>query len=366
MHIPDGYLSPATCAAAYAVVAPFWYVALRKVESSLHTRMVPRLAVFSAFSFVVMMFNLPLPGGTTGHAAGLAIAAIVLGPWGGMLAISIALAIQALFFGDGGISSFGANSLNMAFIGVGVAYLLYRILSGNAAIGSPRRVVAATVAGYGAINAAALAAAIEFGVQPIWFHTQAGVPLYAPYPLEVAIPAMMIGHLGVAGIAEGIVSGGLLSWLQRAEPDLLRATALVATAEAGVASGASWLSLRKLLALLGILMVLAPLGQLAYGTAWGEWRSGDFADSHKREQIVLASRGRQLPVDSPEGLKRLSSLWNSPIPDYEIPFLPRSAGYVFSAMLGGGLTILVWVTVAWAFGRLRRRTLPSRAQPGHV
>lgn len=359
MHIPDGYLSPATCAAAYAAAMPFWYVALRKVESSLHTRMVPRLAVFSAFSFVVMMFNLPLPGGTTGHAAGLAIAAVVLGPWGGMLAISIALAIQALFFGDGGISSLGANCLNMACIGVGVAYLLYRAISGNAAIDSSRRVVAATLAGYVAINIAALAAAIEFGVQPMWFHTEAGVPLYAPYSLEVAIPAMMIGHLVVAGIAEGIISGGLLSWLQRAEPELLRATAPVATAETGAGSGTNWFSVRKVIALLGILMVLAPLGQLAYGTAWGEWRSGDFADPHSREQIVLASGNRELPADGPEGLKRLSSLWNSPIPDYEVPFLPRSVGYAFSAMLGGGLTILVWVTVGWALGRSRRPTLPG-------
>jgi cobalt/nickel transport system permease protein len=358
MHIPDGYLSPATCAVAYAAVMPFWYVAMRKVESQLHTRMVPLLAVFSAFSFVVMMFNLPLPGGTTGHAVGLAIAAVVLGPWGGMLAISIALAIQAFFFGDGGISTLGANCLNMGCIGVGVAYLIYRALSGNVAIDSPRRVVAATVAGYVAINVAALATAIEFGVQPMWFHTEAGVPLYAPYPLEIAIPAMMIGHLGVAGIAEGIVSGGLLSWLQRAEPDLLRATAFAASAEASVDGDPGWFSIRKLLGLLGVLMVLAPLGQLASGTAWGEWSSEDFADPHKREEIVAASGSRALPSDTPEGLKQLSSLWNSPIPDYEVPFLPRSVGYAFSAMLGGGLTILIWLTVGWAFGSLRRQ--PSR------
>ena len=73
MHIPDGYLSPATCAATYAITLPFWYLALARVKRLLHTRMVPLLAVFSAFSFVIMMFNLPLPGGTTGHAAGGAV-----------------------------------------------------------------------------------------------------------------------------------------------------------------------------------------------------------------------------------------------------------------------------------------------------
>ena len=106
MHIPDGYLSPATCAAMYAGAAPFWYVALRRVRRLLHARIVPLLSVFAAFSFVIMMFNLPLPGGTTGHAVGMGIAAIVLGPWASMLAISMALAIQAIFFGDGGITAY--------------------------------------------------------------------------------------------------------------------------------------------------------------------------------------------------------------------------------------------------------------------
>ena len=360
MHIPDGYLSPATCAATYAAVVPFWYIALRRVELQMHTRMVPLLAMFSAFSFVVMMFNLPLPGGTTGHAVGLGIAAVVLGPWAGMLAISIALTIQAFLFGDGGISTLGANCLNMAVIGIGVSYLVYRAIAGNAAIASSRRVVAATVAGYVAINVAALATAVEFGVQPLWFHTDAGVPLYAPYPLAIAIPAMMIGHLGLAGVAEAVVSGGLLSWLQRAEPELLRATAPAATIATGAdeaSASTGWSRIKKLLGLLSVLMVLAPLGQIASGTAWGEWGVEDFAQLQKREEIVTASGSHELPAKTPEGLKRLSSLWNSPIPNYQMPFLPRSVGYASSAMLGGGLTILVWLTVGWAIGRRRHQPI---------
>src|SRR5437868_3878972 len=122
MHIPDGYLSPATCATLYVGAAPFWYVALQRVKLVLHTRFVPLLSVFSAFSFVIMMFNLPLPGGTTGHAVGMGIAAIVLGPWAAILSVSIALVIQALFFGDGGITALGANCFNMAVAGSLVAY----------------------------------------------------------------------------------------------------------------------------------------------------------------------------------------------------------------------------------------------------
>src|SRR5437016_14248799 len=125
MHIPDGYLSPSTCAGLYAVSAPFWYVALNRVKRVLHTRMVPLLSVFAAFSFVIMMFNLPLPGGTTGHAVGMGAAAVILGPWASIVAISIALTIQAVFFGDGGITAIGANCFNMAIVGSLVAIAVY-------------------------------------------------------------------------------------------------------------------------------------------------------------------------------------------------------------------------------------------------
>src|SRR5450432_2244806 len=165
MHIPDGYLSPSTCAVLYATSAPFWYVALARVKRAVSTELVPLLSVFAAFSFVIMMFNLPLPGGTTGHAVGMGIATVVLGPWASMLAISIALVIQALFFGDGGITAIGANCFNMAIAGSLVAYAIYRAVAGRSAIESSRRVVAAALAGYTAINCSALLAAIEFGLQ---------------------------------------------------------------------------------------------------------------------------------------------------------------------------------------------------------
>src|ERR1043166_1599948 len=146
MHIPDGYLSPATCAVLYCGAAPFWYVALKRVRKVLHTRLVPLLSLFAAFSFVIMMFNLPLPGGTTGHAVGIGLAAVVLGPWASMLAISVALIIQALFFGDGGITAIGANCFNMAIAGSVVAFAIYRLISGRSPLTSTRRVLAAGIA----------------------------------------------------------------------------------------------------------------------------------------------------------------------------------------------------------------------------
>src|SRR6266542_3910334 len=91
MHIPDGYLSPQTFVPMYALMAPIWLTAARKVRQTLRTRHVPFLALGAAFSFVVMMFNIPVPGGTSGHAVGSALVAILLGPWAACMAVSLAL-----------------------------------------------------------------------------------------------------------------------------------------------------------------------------------------------------------------------------------------------------------------------------------
>ncbi|WP_237152376.1 cobalt transporter CbiM [Oryzibacter oryziterrae] len=350
MHIPDGYLSPSTCAATFAMAAPFWYVASRKVKAQLHTKLVPLMAVVSAFSFVVMMFNLPLPGGTTGHAVGLAVAAIVLGPWAAVLSISIALLIQAVFFGDGGITAIGANCFNMAIVGPFVAYAVYQVIAGRSALTSVRRVVAAGVAGYVGINMAALIAAIAFGLQPMLFHDTTGAPLYAPYPLSIAVPAMMIGHLTIAGIAEAVAAAGLVAVLQRYEPELLDLTASRHVAERG------WGQTRGLWFGLGLFMLLSPLGLLAAGTAWGEWGAEDFADPAVRQEIAAASGNVAPPAAVPAGLERLSGVWSAPIPDYAPAFLKdERLGYILSAVMGSGLVLLVFV----GFGALRDRRSQS-------
>jgi cobalt/nickel transport system permease protein len=345
MHIPDGYLSPATCAVTFAVAVPFWTVALRRVGEALQTRLVPLLAVVSAFSFVIMMFNLPLPGGTTGHAVGIAVAAILLGPWAAMLAISIALFIQAVFFGDGGITAFGANCLNMAIVGPLVAYGVYRLLAGGAPLTARRRMFAAVIAGYAAINAAALLAAIELGIQPMLFHDASGAPLYAPYPWEIAVPAMMIGHLTVAGLAEALISGGIVAYLQKSDPDLLQRSATrplaVGENEAAERPVPVWQATRALWAGVAALMIISPLGLLAAGIAWGEWGLQDFRDGAGRAQIALASRNVAPPAEIPQGMARLAEIWTAPIPDYAPAFMHHEVfGYVMSAMVGTGLILL--------------------------
>lgn len=364
MHIPDGYLSPSTCVALFGAATPFWVTALNNVRRMLNTRMIPLLSVFAAFSFVIMMFNLPLPGGTTGHAVGMGVASIVLGPWASIVAISVALAIQAVFFGDGGITALGANCFNMAIVGSLVAYWTYRVIAQRATIASRRRVLAAGLAGYAGINVAALCAAIEFGVQPALFHDASGAPLYAPYGLHIAIPAMMIGHLTFAGLAELVISTGLIAWLQRVDPGLLRFTAPDAPDRdqplAPPDDSQAWPAAWRLWLVLGLLMVLTPLGILAVGDAWGEWSARDFADAQARSRIASASRNQLPPAHAPRGLERLSSIWTAPLSRYAPSFIQSQGfGYFVSAMVGVGLIVLLSLVVGW----LVRNRAPSVAVP---
>src|SRR5512143_560259 len=165
MHIPDGYLGPATYGTMFGVTLPFWAFASWKLNKTLKARQAPYLALGAAFSFVIMMFNIPVLGGTTGHATGTTLIAILLGPWAAIISVSVALIIQALLFGDGGITAIGANCFNIAIVGSLVAAAVYRVGAHRAPLDARRRAIAAGVAGYVAINAAALCAAIEFGLQ---------------------------------------------------------------------------------------------------------------------------------------------------------------------------------------------------------
>ena len=221
MHIPDGYLGPATCGFFYVVMLPIWSIASKIVKKTLKVKQVPMLAIGAAFSFVIMMFNVPIPGGTTGHAVGGVLVAILLGPWAACIAITVALVIQALLFGDGGITAIGANCFNMAFILPFVGYYVYRLISVGSQIESKRRVIAAGIGAYLGINVAALCAGIEFGLQPLLHHTANGQSLYCPYGLNVAIPAMLGEHMLVFGWVEVIVTALVVKYLQKQSPELL-------------------------------------------------------------------------------------------------------------------------------------------------
>lgn len=221
MHIPDGYLGPYTYLALWAIMLPIWAYAGKKMSTELKSRQVPLLALAAAFSFVIMMFNIPMPGGSTGHAVGGAIVGIVLGPWAAVIAISVALALQALMFGDGGITTIAANCFNMAVIMPFTAYYIYRIIGGGTSIDSSRRVMASAIAGYISITLAAASTGFMFGIQPL-LHTGAdGMPLYMPYSLNISLTAMVMEHLLFFGFLEALVTGLIFTYIQKTDTSIL-------------------------------------------------------------------------------------------------------------------------------------------------
>jgi cobalt/nickel transport system permease protein len=217
MHIPEGALSPQTYGAAYAVMAPLWVLAGRRVQRRLAARQVPLLAVCAAFCFVVMMINVPVPGLTMGHATGVPLVAILLGPWAAVLVVTVVLAVQAFLFLDGGVTALAANCLNMAVLMPFVSYWVFRTVSWRAPTASVRRAVAAGAAGYIGINVAALGTAVMLSLQPLLAHGPDGRALYFPYGLGTSIAAISGAHLLLFGFVEAGVTALAYSYLARTE-----------------------------------------------------------------------------------------------------------------------------------------------------
>jgi cobalt/nickel transport system permease protein len=327
VHIPDGYLSPGTCAALGAGMVPVWTTAGRRVRRVVKRRYVPLMAVGAAFCFLVMMFNVPVPDGTTAHAAGGVLVAVLLGPWAAVIAVSVALAIQALFFGDGGVLAFGANACNMAFLMPMVGYGVYRTASRNTSLTAPRRALAAGIGAYVGLNVGALAAAVELGLQPTLASAADGTPLYAPFHLAQTIPAVALAHLAFAGVVELVLTAGVIAYLQRANVPILRINhphVAVSDDELERARPVGW---RWALAGLGALAVLTPLGLLAPGRAFGEDPPAD---------LDL----RRYHLDTvPRGLAHYAGFWHNAMFDgYDFSHDAHpTVGYLVSALVGSVL-----------------------------
>lgn len=221
MHIPDGFLGPYTFIAMWIIMIPIWYYAGRRLSTELKSRQVPLLALAAAFSFVIMMFNLPLPGGSVGHAAGAAIIGIILGPWAGVIAMTVALSLQAFMFGDGGIWTLAANCFNMAVIMPFSGYYIYKYISGSATLMSSRRVMSAAIAGYLSLLLAAASTGFMFGIQPLLHQSPEGIPLYMPYGLDIALPAMLLQHMFGYSILEGAITALIFTYIQKTDASLL-------------------------------------------------------------------------------------------------------------------------------------------------
>lgn len=340
MHIPDAYLSPSTQAAGFAVMVPLWIVAAKKTAKTLTTRQTPLLSIGAAFAFAVQMFNIPAIGGTTAHALGAALLAILVGPWAALLGMSMTLTIQALLFGDGGIFSLGVNCFNMAFIACFVSYGGFRLMAGRERQLSPRYLAASGMGAFAGTVTASLSAGILLGVQPLLAHDALGHALYCPFGLFVTIPAMVMTHLAVAGPAEAILTIAALAYVGKAFPALLKTNRPARIGQ----------NLR-LVRRFGWLLAMTPIGLLAAGSAFGEWDLGEI---------------QHMVGYAPEGMTHVQTFIHPLLPDYGFAGLEGKPwevmGYLVSAFLGCGLIVAFTWTL---LGRHRKapvlETLPRAA-----
>ena len=311
MHIPDNYLSPATCAVMFAVAAPVVAVSAKKVKVQLkeHRELAPMLGIAASLSFLMMMFNVPVPGGTSAHAVGGTLLAILIGPYAASIAVTVALILQAFLFGDGGILALGANIFNMAIIMPFTGYWIYNFLRKHhhASLG-------AIIGSYCGINLAALMAGFELGIQPLIAHTASGAPLYNPYPLAVTIPAMCFAHLAVAGWIEAFFTYVVYAFVKKVAPAEIYKNDQQKTPKKG--------SLKYLVYVIIGLVVLSPIGLLASGTAFGEWDKTELLHRLKLEHISSS-----VPAGMNHGFN-----YTALFGDYTIPGTSLPIGYILSAI----------------------------------
>ena len=339
MHIPENYLSPASCAVMGAAMLPVWVHAVKKVSREMPKEKIPLVGIGAAFSFLGMMFNVPLIGGTTGHAVGGTLIALLFGPDAACLAVSVALLLQAVIFGDGGVLAFGANCFNMAFVlpyaGYAIYKLIIKLFGGENKAKPVHHYTAAALGSYIGINAAALCAAVEFGVQPLLFKDALGNALYCPYDLSVSIPAMMISHLAVAGIVEAVFTVAIYAFVKKTSPDLIYGSDSLQSS--GIVEGKKAKKGRvPVFALVAVLIAATPLGLLATGTAWGEGGADEIAD--------VVTGGKALGY-TPGGLENGWSL-DVIMPDYTLAGVNEVLSYILSAIIGVALLVILFKLVS--------------------
>jgi cobalt/nickel transport system permease protein len=208
MHIPDGFLDITTATVTYIIFIAFGYYALRKSRGMMESEMISLVSVLAAGIFAAQMLNWPIPGGTSLHFVGGALAGILLGPWLGFLTMTLVLTVQALIFHDGGITTLGANALNMAIIAVLIGYSSYKFIIRNFGNRNSNRFLGAFLGGWLGITIAGAAAAIEIGYSPSF-----------PYGIAITIPVMVGWHAGL-GIIEGLITAFTIIYLSRRAPQL--------------------------------------------------------------------------------------------------------------------------------------------------
>lgn len=302
LHIPDGFLSLVISLIFWALTIIMVSIAISKTNKSLGEKQVPLMGIMAAFIFAAQMLNFPVAGGTSGHFLGGALAAIVLGPWAGILVMTAVIALQALLFQDGGLLVMGANIFNMGLLTVMIGFGLYRSVIGRS---KGTRLAVAGIGAWLAVVASALITALQ-----LW--------LSGTTTLQIVVPAMMGVHV-LIGIGEAIITVAALSFIEQTRPDLLNEKSTSAK------GGRGWIYAGIVVSLLAVM--LSPLAS---------------ADPDGLERV--AEDVGFLDFGQSAAYKIL--------PDYTVPFLGETA---LSTVVAGGVGVLVLLGLMVVIGGMLRR-----------
>jgi cobalt/nickel transport system permease protein len=304
LHIPDGFLTLLISLIFWGITIIMVSIAISKTNKSLGERQVPLMGIMAAFIFAAQMLNFPVAGGTSGHFLGGALAAIVLGPWAGILVMTAVIGVQALLFQDGGLLVMGANIFNMGILTAMIGFGLYR---GVAARNKGFRLGVAGLAAWLAVVASALITALQ-----LW--------LSGTTRLEIVVPAMLGVHV-LIGLGEAIITVAALTFIEQTRPDLVTEKAVTAKGSSG------WMYAGVAISLLAVL-----LSPLASANPDGLERVA--------EDIGFLTQGQDAPYQI--------------LPDYTIPFLGETA---LSTIVAGAVGALVVLGLMIVIGQsLRRKT----------
>jgi cobalt/nickel transport system permease protein len=204
LHIPDSFI-PLTQAIVYWIIAlPFIIMSMKWAKNELDEMKVPILAALAAGIFAIQAMNIPIGMGTSGHMVGATLVAIVFAsPWAGVLVLTLVLLVQGFAFADGGITTMGANILNMGVISGFVGYYTYVMLRKNMSV---------NIAAFGGAWLGLFISAIACAVQ-MW--------LAGTFPLVPGLMAMGTYHLIIGFIGEGLITAVAISAIAKSRPDLL-------------------------------------------------------------------------------------------------------------------------------------------------
>lgn len=220
VHIPDGFIDGPTSIGAGAVATGAVAVCVRRAGATLDERQVPVVGLTAAFVFAVQMLNFPVANGTSGHLLGGVLAAVLVGPAAGALAVTIVLAVQALLFADGGLSALGLNVVNMALIG---ALAGWAVFAGLRAL-MPNTRAGVTVAAGIAAGLAPPLGAIAFTIE----YALGGTGVASATDVGIA----MIGVHLLIGIGEGAITAMTVAAVLATRPDLVHGARALARATA--------------------------------------------------------------------------------------------------------------------------------------